>query len=81
LFFFLKTLFHFAAATKFQDSNIIQHLLSKLNPSLINTQNLKKQSPLHIAVLHNNPNAVHQLLTAGISIKISFFSPYSSIVV
>ncbi len=32
---------------------------------MINTQNVKKQSPLHIAVLHNNAKAVHQLLAAG----------------
>ncbi len=62
---FIQTLLHFAAATKSRDSNIIQHLLSKLNVPLINIQNFQKQSPLHIAVLNNNENVVQQLLAAG----------------
>jgi hypothetical protein len=78
LLFFLKTLLHIAAATKSRESNIIQYLLSKLNSSLINTQNFKKQSPLHIAVLNNNENAVHQLLAAGKNSREFFFSLYLS---
>lgn len=32
---------------------------------MINVQNFKKQTPLHIAILNNNENAVQQLLSAG----------------
>ncbi|CAF0870900.1 unnamed protein product [Rotaria sordida] len=60
-----NTILHFAAATKSTESNIVQHILSKLQTSLVNIQNFKNQTPLHIAILHNNENAVHQLLTAG----------------
>ena len=51
MYFLLKTLLHFAAATKFPESNIIFHLLCKLKTSLVNIQNFKNQSPLHIAIL------------------------------
>ncbi|CAF3512085.1 unnamed protein product [Adineta steineri] len=60
-----NTMLHFAAATKSTESNIIQLVLSKLKISLINIQNIKKQTPLHTAVLCNNEKAVHQLLAAG----------------
>jgi len=56
---------HFAAAKSFSQANIIPFLLTKTNSSLINIQNYKKQTPLHIAVLNNNENAVQELLVAG----------------
>ena len=60
-----KTILHFAAATKSTESNIIEHILSKLEESLVNVQNFNNQSPLHIAILHNHENVVHKLIAAG----------------
>ncbi|UJR37741.1 hypothetical protein I4U23_030436 [Adineta vaga] len=60
-----NTLLHFAAASKSTESNIIPQLLTKLKLPLVNTQNFKHQTPLHTAILHNNENAVHQLLAGG----------------
>ncbi|CAF3090288.1 unnamed protein product [Rotaria socialis] len=60
-----NTILHFAAATKLTESNIIEHILSKLEESLVNVQNFNNQSPLHIAILHNHENVVHKLLAAG----------------
>ena len=65
LFSLFKTLLHFAAASKATDSNIIPQLLAKLKLPLVNTLNFKHQTPLHIAIVHNNENAVLQLLAGS----------------
>ncbi|CAF1316153.1 unnamed protein product [Adineta ricciae] len=60
-----NTLLHFAAASKATDSNVIPQLLVKLQLPLVNTLNFKHQTPLHIAIVHNNENAVLQLLAGN----------------
>ena len=58
---------HFAATTGFKESKLVQSLIGRVEASMINTQNVKGQTPLHIAILHHNEHAVRQLLAAGSS--------------
>lgn len=60
-----NTMLHFASATKSQQSTIIEHILKKIDKTLINQSNFKGQTPLHVAITHSNENAVENLLAAG----------------
>lgn len=57
---------HFASATKSQQSTIVEHILKKIDKTLINQSNFKGQTPLHVAITHLNENAVENLLAAGL---------------
>ena len=56
---------HFAAATGFKESNLVHYLIGRVEASMIDTQNIKGQTPLHIAILHHNEHVVRELLAAG----------------
>ena len=58
---------HFVAATKSTESILIEHILSKIDKTLVNQSNFKGQTPLHVAIMHTNEYAVEQFLAAGLS--------------
>ena len=61
----LKTILHFAAAGKSDASAILEHIITQLKESIVNQQNFKGQTPLHIAITHCDEPAAEQLLAAG----------------
>ncbi|CAF0850081.1 unnamed protein product [Didymodactylos carnosus] len=64
-----NTLLHFAACTMSFNSTIINHILT-LEKTLLNVKNNRGQTPLHLAVSHNNIDAVSQLINAGVDASI-----------